>query len=84
LVADKDKFLSITDPSLMRYDSEGDKHFLHMTGFLGKQTAKNLPLTMGELCEDGDIISITNRSGAGTNTRERNYVVKVEWSKEDD
>jgi len=84
LIADKDKFLSITNPSLMRIDNNGDKHFLHMTGFLGKQTAKNLPVPIGQLCEEGDIISVTNRSGTGSNSRERNYVVKIEWTPDED
>jgi len=76
LINDKDKFLSITNPSMMRLRPTGDRSFLHMTGFLSAQTKANLPKKLGELIEEGDTLNITNRSKEG---RESNYLVKILW-----
>jgi len=76
LINDKDKFLSISNPSLMRERPNGEKSFLHMTGFLGNLTKAYLPMPLGELLEEGDILNITNRSKEG---RESSYLVKILW-----
>jgi len=76
LIDDRDKFINITNPSIMRQKQSGEKSFLHMNGFMAAQTKDNLPKTMGELVEEGDILSITNRSKEG---RESNYKVKILW-----
>jgi len=83
LIQDKDKFLYLTDPSIIRIATgTGDRQFLHMTGIMRKTTEVNLPKKMSELVKEGDILTITNKSAKGDPvTRERNYVVGVEWKK---
>jgi len=78
-IEDRDKFLYLTDPSIVRIDSKtGDRKFLHMTGFMAKTTAANLHTKMSQLVTNGDILMITNKSPKGDPiTRERNYVVGV-------
>jgi len=50
LIADKDKFLYITNPSVVKIDEHtGDKSFLHMTGIMSKSTAGNLQKKMKDL-----------------------------------
>jgi len=82
LIADKDTFLCVTDPSITKMKgSNGEKSFLHMTGILKRQTVANLQKTMWELCEEGDTLLVTNRSNGGSVARERMYMIKLIWKK---
>jgi len=76
LIEDNDRFLTITNPSIMRIKPSGEKSFLHMTGFLAKDTKDNLPKTMRELIDSGDVLSVTNQSKQG---RESNYRINTLW-----
>jgi len=81
LVDDKDKFLHVTKPSIRGHHTQtGKKTFLHMTGFLGKQTVGNLPKKISQLVSEGDVLVITNSNAKGDpNARERNYFVEVKF-----
>uniref|UniRef100_A0A6B2L3U2 NEDD8-activating enzyme E1 catalytic subunit n=1 Tax=Arcella intermedia TaxID=1963864 RepID=A0A6B2L3U2_9EUKA len=83
LINDTATFLYVTQPSIMSVDPQtGEKKFLHMTGFMAKRTAVNLPKKMSELVKEGTTLSITNKSvttGENQISRERNYLVGIKW-----
>lgn len=71
LVKDTHRFESVREPSLVRKTAEGtDK--LWMTGFLAAKLKPNLSKPLRELVEDGDMITITERTD-----KTINYVVKL-------
>jgi ubiquitin-activating enzyme E1 C len=68
---DTTKFDAIKDPSLLRLTDEGSDK-LYMTGFLAPKLKPNLTKKLHELVEDGDTLTITDRTD-----RNINYVVKI-------
>jgi len=76
LITDTKKFKSLTEPSLVSRDSEGNQKYLYMTGFLSSVTSGNLPKPVGELIADGDVVLVTNLS-TGKVTHTRNYILAV-------
>jgi len=88
LVADKDKFLYLTNPSIVRKDKEEGTHMLHMTGIMATKTKPNLVKLLKDLVEEGDILFITNTAqvaahdGMPASVSKRNYVVRVLFTPE--
>jgi len=75
LIKDTHRFDAIKDPSLVRQVKAGSD-MLWMTGFLAAKLRPNLPKQLKELIQDGDLITITERSDKNIN-----YIVKLHFTK---
>jgi ubiquitin-activating enzyme E1 C len=70
---DTQRFDAIKDPSLIRITDQGSDK-LYMTGFLAKQLAPNLAKKLHTMLEEGDTITITDRTDKNIN-----YIVKLHF-----
>jgi len=79
LITDTKKFKSVTDPSLISRDADGNQKWLYMTGFLAAVTTVNLPKPLTELIQDGEVVLLTNCTKGDKVERTRNYILVIQF-----